>query len=92
MNEDNTTRRDQQLEGLFGQAPKYSEHKKGEQIRFRTEGVLKTGTIVWVIPPGQAVEGGHHHGIIYAVDTGEGFPTMVTPGEVEEAHEEQQQQ
>jgi hypothetical protein len=74
---------EQQLEVLYGPAAKFSEHKRGETIRFadRDTGQIKTGEILWVCAPGQAVEGGHHHLVTYVV-AAPGFPEMVWPGDV----------
>lgn len=73
------------LEILYGPLAPYSDHKRGEHIRFREEGQEQTGEIIWVRQSGPAVQGGKSHPVCYIVDTGgEGMPSMVYPGEVVE--------
>jgi hypothetical protein len=72
----------QNLEAIIGPQAKFSDHRPGEVIRFRQAGQEKQGTILHVRAPGAVVVGGQEHGVIYAVDTGEGFPEMVRPGDV----------
>lgn len=72
-----------QRELLFGEEPKFSDHKAGETIRFMAGGIEKEGRILHVIPPGATHEGGQPHGILYAVETqAKGFPAIVAPGDV----------
>ena len=74
---------DIELEALYGPAAKFSEHKRGDTIRFREDGKEFQGDIIWVKAAGPAIEGGKHHPVIYVVDTGgDSFPSMVYPGEV----------
>ena len=70
-----------QLEALFGPAAPYSDHKRNETIRFRENGVVKTGRIIWVCRPGTTVQG-KHHPVTYVVDCDAGFPSMVYPSDV----------
>jgi hypothetical protein len=49
---------DKELEALFGPAAAYSEHRRGETIKYREDGQTKEGVILWVCADGQAVEGG----------------------------------
>jgi len=72
----------EQRDSLFGKEPQFSEHKSGETIRFKDGSEEKTGRILHVIPPGQAVVGGEMHPMTYVVDTGHGFPSMVYVSDV----------
>jgi hypothetical protein len=68
---------------LFGPAAAFSDHKRGETIKFREAGQVKEGTILWVRAPGPAIVGGRNHPVIYVVEVGEvGFPSMVPAGDV----------
>ena len=41
---------DEQMEEVYGPLPKFSEHKKGDQITYLDEyGIERTGTIIWVV-------------------------------------------
>lgn len=76
---------EQNFEHIIGPSAKFSEHKTGDEIRFCQDGRESTGTIIYVRAPGPtAIEG---KSMIYVVDCGEGFPSMVFPGEVIEEEE-----
>jgi hypothetical protein len=67
----------EQREAAFGPEAQYSEHKRGETIRFTEGGQEKQGTIIHVIASSQAVVDGEMHPLTYVVDTGKGFPSMI---------------
>lgn len=73
---------DEQLSALFGPLYPYADHKRGDVIRFRDEGVTKEGTILWICGPGPAVEGSPDLGVVYVVDAGDGWPAIVYPGDI----------
>lgn len=70
------------LEDLFGPLYKFSEHKRGDVIRFRESelGVIE-GTILWVIGPGPIAS--TQLAAHYIVDVpGHDWPETVFPSEV----------
>jgi len=71
-----------QRDALFGKSTPFSEHKEGETIVFFEDSQVKTGTIIHVRAPGQAIIGGKEHGMLYMVDTGEGIPSAIIPSQV----------
>lgn len=73
---------EQNLNEIIGPSAKYSEHKAGDEIRYRQGGMEKSGTITYVRAPGPVVAGGINHPTIYMVDSGDSFPDMVYPSEV----------
>lgn len=73
----------EQAEALYGPAAPFSEHHRGDSIRFRCYGnEIKAGTILHVRAPGPTYEGGKEHGVLYMVDTNEGFPVAVKPSQI----------
>ncbi len=72
---------EEQLEGMFGPAPKYSEHHAGETITFLDNGKECQGVILHVI------KGTPIRPMLYVVDDDSGFPTHVQPGDIVEALE-----
>jgi len=72
----------EQRESAFGPEAQFSEYKRGEVIRFREGSQERSGTIIHVIAPSQAVVDGEMHPLTYVVDTGKGFPSMVYASDV----------
>ena len=71
-------------DALYGPSTPFSDHKAGGMVHFREDGELKQGKILHVRAPGPAVQGGVGHGVLYVVDAGHGFPSIVAPGDVVE--------
>lgn len=72
----------QNNEHIVGPSAKFSEHKVGDEIRYKQGNLEKSGTIMHVRAPGAVYVGGPSYPIIYMVDSDDGFPDMVYPGEV----------
>jgi hypothetical protein len=51
---------DQQFEDIFGPLAKFSEFKRGQIVKYRSDGRIKTGEIMWVTAPGHTVTGADH--------------------------------
>lgn len=51
---------DTQLEALYGERAKFSEYKVGQHVRYRADGMVKTGEITYVSAPGRTVRGIEH--------------------------------
>lgn len=75
---------DEQLTALFGPLFPYADHQRGATIRFRDEGREKEGTILWICGPGPAVEGGPDLGVVYIVDTKNGWLVTIYPADIVE--------
>lgn len=70
----------EQLEGLHGESDNVAV-PLGSIVRFRKEGQSeRSGELLHVIPAGESA--GRKHGMILAVDTGEGMPVHVRLDEV----------
>lgn len=65
----------QQFEGLYGPLAS-GDYELGAVIRYRADGQIKRGEIVWRYGAGQTVSGAHHP-LTYVVDPGAGFPDLV---------------
>jgi hypothetical protein len=68
-----------ELEALYGKPARFSEHQRGEAIRFRQiDGEELSGTIVWVCAP-VLVSGLR---LVYAVQVSDQEPVFVHPRDV----------
>jgi hypothetical protein len=50
----------QYLEALFGPIAKFSEYTQGQVIKYRADGMVKTGEITWITAPGRTDLGTEH--------------------------------
>ncbi len=50
----------EQMEALYGPSAKFSEYKAGQHVRYRADGMVKTGEITWVSGPGHTALGTPH--------------------------------
>ncbi len=74
---------DHNLEATYGPAAPFSEHRRGEHIRYTSaEGLPGAGVIVWVCAAGMV--GARHLGVRYIVapDPPTGFVDIVWPADV----------
>lgn len=78
-NQDN---QDEEMEALFGPAAKYSDHKRGETIRFMLRGREVEGEITWITAPSETVSGKHAPCTYVCYVEGELMPTLVYQTEV----------
>lgn len=73
---------DEEMEALFGPPARFSDHKRGETIRFNLRGQDVEGLIMWVAAPSTTVKG-RHAPITYICSVEDEItPTLVYPGEV----------
>ncbi len=73
-----------ELEDVYGPAAAFSEHQRGDRIRYTQDDATFTGTILWVCAPGRVSENGPELPTRYIVDR-DGlatFPDIVWPGDV----------
>lgn len=71
------------LEALYGPLTKFSEHKRGQVIRYRDESKVEQGEILWVCERAQLVEGRPEIPLHYVVATSScSFPATVFPSDV----------
>jgi hypothetical protein len=82
---------DEELESTYGPAAPFSEHKRGESIRYRTAaGAITSGTILWVCAAKDVLtEDGKeskHIPLNYVVEPAKdnNFVDIVFPSDVEE--------
>ena len=66
----------------FGELYKFSDHKRGDIIRFRAEGVTTEGEILWVSPGGPLPSLGKDGPPFYWVSVQGDFPQAVYFGDV----------
>jgi hypothetical protein len=50
----------QQMEALMGPLARYSDYRVGQTIRYRADGMVKTGEITWITAPGRTSQGTQH--------------------------------
>lgn len=79
MTEDEQFNEEAQFEELYGPQAPFSDHKRGEVIKFREGGQIQRGEILWVAAAGEM--NGKQVPVRYIVDT-PGFPTIVYTGEI----------
>lgn len=76
----------QQLEALYGPSAMYSEHKRGDRVRFRDgRGQEQEDTIMWICAPQNAGLGQQARGIIYVMEGADplsGLPLLLYPHEI----------
>jgi len=72
----------EQAESLYGPTASHSEHRENDVITFRHGFTVKQGKILHVRAPGQAVQDGREHPLLYMVDTGQGMPIAVSPSQI----------
>ena len=83
--EEKAALKDVQMAALYGPAASYSDHKRGETIKFfdSDSGTVQSGVIEWVTAPSQAVEGGRVLPVTYVVIQEDAmFPSFVYPSDV----------
>lgn len=69
-----------ELEEMYGPQASHSEHRVGDTISFREDGITKTGCILSINAPGTIR--GKPYPMSYFVDAGGSFPSVVYPSEV----------
>lgn len=73
---------DQELEDTYGPAAKYSDHQRGEHIKFVEEGNTYSGIIIWVCAPEKIADKQIPTVYIVAGDQQQGFPHVVYPSDI----------
>jgi hypothetical protein len=76
---------DKNLEATWGPAARWSEHKRGDTLRYRVGNVEYTGKILWITAPGpSSVEGHADLPTRYIVirDGWSGFPDVVYSSDI----------
>ena len=77
------------LAEVFGRAARFSEHRRGEQIRYKLPGEGEfSGSILWAMEPGTEVIEGHHTPLLYIVlrdGAGDTFPDIVWAADIIES-------
>ena len=80
-----TSASEEAMTSIYGLLYRFSDHKRGERIRYRIAGEgERSGVIVWVQPPGETARKHLPVGVRYIVspDQDTGMPDFVAPGDI----------
>jgi hypothetical protein len=77
-----TSTDDEEMQATYGPAAPFSEHRRGERIRYQIDRYTYTGEILWVCAAGEVA--GRHLPLRYIVapDVDTGFIDVVFPSDV----------
>ena len=77
------TSNDEELAAIYGPAAPFSEHQRGERVRYQINGFNYTGEIIWVAAAGNVK--GKHLPLHYIVtpDPPNGLVDVILPSDVQ---------